>query len=85
MGPSTEGKFLLSAIPGGSALATALAGLLTYDSDEIHTFPHLYAVAFAHLSSLTAARTVPDLHRFPLGQQERHICKSKHEQGLIII
>ncbi len=60
-----EGKFLLFAIPGKSALATALAGLLTYGSIDAHTFPHLRAVVYVSLSPLTAAGTVPDLHRFP--------------------
>ena len=60
------GSFLLSAIPGGSALATSLAGLLTYDSNEIHTFPHFHAVVIVKFSPLTAAGTVPDFHRIPL-------------------
>ena len=42
MGPFNKGKFLLSAIPGGSALATLLAGLLTYDLVSACAFPVFY-------------------------------------------
>ena len=68
-----EGVFLLFRYSRRAALATLLAGLLTYGSDDAHTFPHLHAVVYVSVSPLTAAGTVPDLHRFPLGQRRKHI------------
>jgi len=85
MGPLGKGIFLLSTIPGGSALATLLAGLLTYGSNDAHTFPHLRAVVYVSLLPFTAAGTVSDLHRFPLANTASHILKFEYGQGLILV
>jgi len=66
-----EGIFLLSAIPGGSALATALAGFLTYGSNDAHTFPHLNAVVYVSVLPLTAAGTVVGFTPISLNQRRK--------------
>jgi len=73
-----EGIFLLSTIPGGSALATALAGFLTYGSNDAHTFPHLRAVVphlsavvYVSFSPLTAAGTVVGFTPISLNQRRK--------------
>jgi len=71
MEPSTEGKFLLFRYSRRAALATVLAGFLTYGSIDAHTFPHLHAVVYVSLSPLTAAGTVVGFTPISLNQRRK--------------